>query len=51
MRNNWIPVVASVGIGAVTYCMMNRNAGATVMRQARDRFQHMRQSGEVFPNI
>lgn len=50
-KGNWMPIVASIGIGAVAYNMMNRNGGGNrMMGQMKNRFQNMRQSGQMFPN-
>jgi hypothetical protein len=48
MARNWIPVVASIGIGAAAYQMMRPNN--KVSHLIKHRMDRMREERELFPN-
>ncbi|MFC7394595.1 hypothetical protein [Scopulibacillus cellulosilyticus] len=47
-RTNWMPLIASVGIGAVAYQMMKPNNRMT--NAVRNRMGQMWRQRELFPN-
>ena len=47
-RRGWLPIVASVGIGAAAYQMMRPNN--KVGNVVKNRIQKMVQQKELFPN-
>ncbi len=48
MAKGWMPVVASIGIGAAAYQMIKPNNA--VARVVKQRMERMKEERELFPN-